>query len=235
MPTESELRDLLQGEPGAEPRLDTERIIRRARARRRPKRIAVGALSGLAAVAIVVPVTLNLGSAGQNLAASDQAGGAAAPQSEDMSTLREGGGAEGDGSLSEDPYPDCRLAGWDGDAVPSGVELRVTQPNAGGEVELTLVNGSTRPLRGELAGAYLALGAGDEPLGWSDAPLDGQNIALAPGEQQTIMVPLHPVGCGGSTLAGSYGAEVSLGIRQDDGTIVVANSIRTPVVVTAAE
>jgi hypothetical protein len=234
VPTESELRDLLQGEPGAEPRLDTGRIIRRARARRRPKRIAVGALSGLAAVAIVVPVTLSLGS-GQNLTASDQAGGAAAPQSEDMSTLREGDSAGDGGSVSEDPYPDCQLTGWDGVAVPSGVELHVTQPEAGGDVELTLVNGSSQPMRGELAGAYLALGAGDEPLGWSDAPLDGQNIALAPGEQQTIMVPLRPVGCGGSTLAGSYGAEVSLGIRQGDGTIVVANSIRTPVLVTAAE
>lgn len=235
MPTESELRDLLQGEPGAEPRLDTERIIRRARARRRPKRIAVGALSGLAAVAIVVPVTLSLGSAGQNLAASDQAGGAAAPQSEDMSTLRENERADGGGSLSEDSYPDCQLSGWEGAAVPSGVELRVAQPEAGGDVELTLVNGSTQTLRGEVAGAYLALGAGEEPLGWSDTPLDPVPLALAPGEQQTITVPVHPVGCGGSTLAGGYGAEVSLGIRLDDGTIVVANSIRTPVVVTAAE
>jgi hypothetical protein len=235
VPTESDLRDLLQGEPGAEPRLDTGRIIRRARARRRPKRIAVGALSGLAAVAIVVPVTLSLGSEGQNLAASDQAGGATAPHSEDMSTLQENERADGGGSLSEDPYPDCQLSARDGAAVPSGVELRVTQPEAGGDVELTLVNGSTQTLRGELEGAYLALGAGEEPLGWSDAPLDPVPLVLTPGEQQTITVPLQPVGCGGSTLAGSYGAEVSLGIRLDDGTVVVANSVRTPVVVTAAE
>jgi hypothetical protein len=119
--------------------------------------------------------------------------------------------------------------------VPSGVEKRVTQPEAGGDVELTLVNGSTQPLHGELAGAYLALASGDEPRGFSDAPLGPVPLALAPGEQQTIMVPLQPVGCGGSTLAGSYGAEVALGIRLDDGTLVVANSVRTPVLVTAAE
>ena len=235
MPTESELRALLQGEAGGEPRLDADRIIRLARARRRPRRIAVGALTGLAAVAVVVPVAVGVGSPGEPspMSASDEAGVAATGQegADDLSAPAERDGA---GSLSEDPYPDCQLVGWDGSAVPSGVELLVSQPEPHA-VELTLVNGSDETLSGELAGApYLALGVGDEPRGWSAAPVEPLPVALAPGERMTFSVPLDPVGCEGGTLAGDYGAAVSLGIRMADGAVVVANSIRTAIVVPAA-
>src|SRR5690606_5168003 len=122
-------RALLQGESGGEPRLDADRIIRRTRARRRPKRIALGALTGLAAVAVVVPAAVGIGSlnAPSPMSASDEAGVAAAGQegADDLSAPAERDGA---GSLSEDPYPDCQLVGWDGSAVPSGVELLVAQP-----------------------------------------------------------------------------------------------------------
>lgn len=230
MPTESELRELLQG-GGTPGPLDAERIIRRARARRRPKRIVAGALGGLAVVAVVAPVALGLGTM-RPMGASDSAGGAAAGQesADGMSTLTERGAA---GSLADDPYPDCHLVGWDGDAVPSGVELHLAQAEPGGDVALTLSNDSAEPLRGELAGApYLALSSGEEPVGWSAASVETMRIDLEPGGRVTVAVPLDAVGCHDAVLAGDYGAEAALAIRLDDGRIVVATSIRTPVVVT---
>ncbi|QNO38503.1 hypothetical protein H4J02_05740 [Protaetiibacter sp. SSC-01] len=78
MPTESELRALLHGEGGDGSRLDADRIIRLARARRRPKRVAIGALSGLAAAAVVVPVAVGVGvGVPQEMSAMDDSGGAA--------------------------------------------------------------------------------------------------------------------------------------------------------------
>ena len=234
MPTESELRNLLQDEPGGTSPLDADRIIRSARARRRPKRFAVGALGGLAAAAVIVPVSL--GSL-PPLGASDS-GGAAAPAAEQeaadgMSTLAERGGS---GSLHDDPYPNCHLLGWDGEAVPSGVTLQLSQPVAGGDVVLTLANGTASPLVGELAGTpYLALSSGEAPVGWSAAEVAPMPLELAPGERLDVVVPLETIGCEGAALAGDYGAEASLGIRLADGTVLVANSVRTPVVVGAAQ
>lgn len=90
MPTESELRALLQGEDGGGDRLDADRIIRLARARRRPKRLAVGALTGLAAAAIVVPATVGLG-ASTTMSGSDGVGSAAAPDEAPESAARDSG------------------------------------------------------------------------------------------------------------------------------------------------
>jgi hypothetical protein len=232
MPTESELRDLLQG--GGAPRaLDAEAVIRRARARRRPKRVAVGALGGLAAVAIVVPVALGIGAGRPQGAADSAAAPASGQEAEGLSTLTERDG--GAGSLADDPYPDCRLTGWDGEAVPSGVELDITQPRPA-ELVLTLVNDSSEPVHGELAGApYFALSSGEVPAGWSTASVPTTRVDLEPGDRVALTVPLEPVGCGGASLAGGFGAEASLAIRADDGRVLVANSIRTPVVVTPAE
>lgn len=235
MPTESELRALLQGEPGRTRTLDAERIIRAARARRRPKRIAAGALGGLAALALVVPVAVGLGSL-RPMSASD-GGGAAAPaeSAEDMTTLSDSA------SRSDDPYPGCRLPSWDGDAVPSGVELLVTQPARDAPLVLTLVNDSTVELRGELAGApILAVSDGDAPLGWSAGaatPASGQDarVVLPPGARLAFEVPLEVVACSGEPVMGEVGVEAGLAIVLDDGATVVANSRRTPVVVDPAQ
>ncbi len=80
MPTESELRALLRGDGEGGDRLDADRIIRLARARRRPKRVALGALTGLATAAVVVPVAIGVGMP-PPMSASDDAGAALAPES----------------------------------------------------------------------------------------------------------------------------------------------------------
>lgn len=246
MPTEAEqaeqpeqpertgLRDLLRGDPQGATSLDADAVIRRARARRRPKRIAAGALGGLAAALVVVPVVLGVGAAGP-MSASDGAGSAAAPESaKDASVYADEDSTAG--SRAEDPYPGCQLPGWDGEAVPSGVELRVATSADAGWLDLTLANGGTDALNGELAGApIVALSSGEVPIGWSEAAVPTTRVDLEPGAQLVLRVPLAVVTCSGEPVGGVYGAEASLGIRLDDGAIVVANSARTEVTVAAAQ
>ncbi|PZQ91856.1 MAG: hypothetical protein DI534_02560 [Leifsonia xyli] len=231
MPTESELRSLFQGGEAPDP-LDADRIIRRARARRRPKRIAVAALGGLAAVAVVVPVALALGSTGPTGTSQLADAPAADGQQERMADQAAGG------SLATDPYPECRLAsGVTSDAVPSGAELQLSQPTPGGALELTLVNGSGTALLGSIETApYVALGTGEVPLGWSAGATETTRVDLAPGGTLTLSVPLQTTACAGGNLpAGDYGAEAELTIRLDDGQLVTANSIRTEITVGSAE
>lgn len=225
MPTESELRALLQGDgtPGA---LDTERIIRRARARRRPKQLAVGALGGLAALAVVVPVVVGVGSLGP--ASVSDSGGAAAPahpeSADEMTTLSESEGAPADAA-----YSGCELPRQDGDAAASGVEVLVSRTSPEAPVTLTLMNGGSTALHGELAGArLLAIGDADRPLAWADTQsVPPGRIDLAPGEQLSFEVPLELVACSDAPVAGDLAVEARLAIVLDDGTRVVATSTRT--------
>lgn len=234
MPTESELRALLHGEE-PHPALDTGSIIRRARARRRPKRIAAGALGSLACLAIVVPVVVGINQGMPIRSASDTAG-VSAPEGGQAPLPSPGG----EGSLAYDPFPNCHLVDPTTDgvavAVPAGVTLRVAQPNAGGEVLLTLDNQGDTVLRGEMAGPpYLALGSDGTPLGYSAAALPEKRIELPPGEQLTLRVPLEPIGCAGPLPAGRYDAGAVVGIRDTDGVLRAATSIRTPITLTDAE
>lgn len=234
MPTESELRALLHGEPGTTRPLDAERIIRAARARRRPKRIAAGALGGLAALALVIPVVVGVGTLGPRTV-SDR-GGAAAPaeSAEGFSTRAD------DGSLAPDASPGCRPPGWDGEAAPTGLELRVAQSTPGGALELTLVNGSGTTLHGRLAGPPLvAVSDGETPLGWSaaapPAASASERLALAPGGQHRVEVPLEIDSCSGAPVTGAVEAAASIAIVLEDGTILVADSARSRIVVAPAE
>lgn len=245
MPTESELRALLRGD-GAPGALDTDDIIRRARARRRPKQLAAGALGGLAALALVVPVVLSLGPSGPG-SVSDSSGGAAAPahseNADDATMLREG-------ASDSDPFLGCGAPAEQDGAVLEGLELTLGQPAPGSAIVLTLMNGSAGAVHGELAGAPLVtVSDGERPLGWSSAAVTGESaspegIALAPGEQRNFEVPLEIVPCADEAGAGEAGAgeavvgEVELvarwAIDLADGTRVIVRSAPSSVVVGAA-
>lgn len=71
MPDDELIRRLLRGHGSAPNTLDAAAIVRRARARRRPKQIAAAATTALAATAIIVPVAI--GASGLQPQASDQA------------------------------------------------------------------------------------------------------------------------------------------------------------------
>lgn len=229
MPTESELRKLLQGPSSEEPRLDADDIIRRARARRRPKRMAVGALGGLAAVALVVPVALGLGSMPPgSMSASDEAGSLAAkPQS-----------AEQDSRLLQEDLPaSCQAPLWEGEAAAAGVALEVTQDALGSSIILTLVNGTADPVTGTLASAPAVLIARDGVI-VGDAPsaLEPSAVDLAPGGQLSLVMPMDAVDCSGGPLeAGSYEASAVLAIRREDGGVVIVESGFTPLTIAAAQ
>lgn len=229
MPTESELRDLLHGEPGVEPRLDAERIIRRARARRRPKRMAVGALGGLAAVAVVVPVALGLGSTTPGtMSAGDEAGSlAASPE-----------GADHDSRLLQQDLPaSCQPPLWEGEPAAVGLTLVLAQEESGGAITLTLINESADPATGTLVSAPAVLLARDGVIiGDSSAILDLPPVDLAPGEQLALTLPVEAVDCTGTPLGGgSYEADAVLAIRGDAGGLMIVESGFTPVTLAPAQ
>lgn len=238
MPTEDELRHLLQGEPGGNPRLDADRIIRRARARRRPKRIALAALGGLAAVAVVVPVALGLASTNplSPMAASDEAGSAVAgPESAEHDGAGDAS-AHDDRVLRQDLPASCEPPLGEGEPAPPGVELQLAQPVTGGAITLTLVNGSTERLTGSIPSSPALLLARDGVIiGDSSAGVDLAAVDLAAGERLSLTLPLEAVDCVGEPLAaGGYEADALLAIRDDAGRTMIVESAFTPIVVGAA-
>ena len=60
MPSESEVRDRLQRADAPSGRIDVEAVVRRSRARRRPRVVAAAAVTTLAVIGVVVPVSLGL-------------------------------------------------------------------------------------------------------------------------------------------------------------------------------
>jgi len=231
MSDESALRALLRdGDDPAAP-LDAADIIRRARARRRPKRLAVGGIGTLAAVAFVVPLAIGtmLPPGAADMAASPM------PADDDGSAAL-GQHPEGGGPLAENPWPGCHLPLPAGAAVAHGVELHVAEA-PDGQLVLTLDNGTDAPLRGVLAEPpTLVFSDGERPAGSSAAPVTTSAVSLAPGESLTLRVPVAASDCDGEPLpAGRYGAEAALAIRLGDGSVVVASSERTPVRIGAAE
>lgn len=232
MPTEAELRALLHGEDDGTPRLDAERIIARARARRRPKRLAVGALGGLAAAAVVVPVALGVGTM-RPMGASDSAGSAAAPESSDSSVLK------GDSARTpvEGSATSCVPPLWDGDPAPEGVALTVMQEVGGSEVDLTLRNDGADAVDGTLAADPTLLFLTDGiVVGWSATAVADPRVDLAPGRELVMTAPLAAVDCAGAPLApGSYDAEAVLPIRRTDGTITVVTGDPAAVTVGSAQ
>lgn len=83
-PTEDELRAALQS-AGPAGSIDVDAVLRRARRRRRPRVLLVGAAGVLAVAAIVVPVSISALGSGGFSAASGAADTAAAPESADAS------------------------------------------------------------------------------------------------------------------------------------------------------
>ncbi|AYF98774.1 hypothetical protein [Protaetiibacter intestinalis] len=235
MPDEAELRAMLRGDGGEESRLDVDAVIRRARARRRPRQAAAGLIVGLAAVAVVVPVGYGVG-AMRPMGASDEAGSAAAPDAAD------GAGQEFDARSTQEgtPYPgitvSCLPPLWSGEELTTAT-LTITQEVSGGDVALMLANGGDDELRGVLASApTLLLSSDGVVVGWSTGGEDAADVALAPGDVREFDAPLDAVDCTGAPLAaGGYDAGAVLAIRRDDGTIAFATSAFTPITVTSAQ
>lgn len=150
MPSESDLRDLLRDPGPGTGGIDLETVVRRSRARRRPRLLASAAIGGLAVVGVAVPVGVGasiggLGLTPAILADEDAAGGAAQPESATAPSGEDGATSARPevlflpadppwridvtgSSLAGDPAPcttDDAVASSrsDGDGVPMTVEL----------------------------------------------------------------------------------------------------------------
>ncbi len=240
MPTEADLRDLLHGD-GAEPgALDTTRIIRKARARRRPRQLVAGIGGGVAAagaLAFVLPAALGLGGGGLSMAGGSAADDAAT--GDDASILKEDGAAGTSASLAAsaellntcgapvaEPAPDTWGMGLvvaPVDAVAGGetIETDVTLTNTG---ETTITTNS--PM-------YLTF-AGDGTVLWhGEGSVDVVRFELDPGASARIPVTFEPVSCTapGEAVAepGSYEVSAAVDVITADGTARVATGPATTI------
>ncbi|QEO10388.1 hypothetical protein [Protaetiibacter larvae] len=207
MPTEAELRALLQGEPEEPGGLDVARIIRRARARRRPKQLAIGIGSGLAAVALVVPVAIGLGAGPIGISA---AGGSAADeglrsQADGLFTAEDGAAPESaSGAVPPaETSSVCGASPAEASPDPSGLVLTVTPVDAAADasrivVDVTLTNTGASSVAGATTLAPALTVARDDVVLWHSGRLSTAirpAFELAPGESIAYTATLIPARC----------------------------------------
>jgi len=220
MPTESELRrQFHDDEPGGS--IDLDAVLRRSRARRRPRVIAAAVVSSLAVIGIVVPVSISI--AGTRSATSlFDAGAASAPRSAPQSSGgpvhlggestngsdASGSGASGaGGSIKRAPADKINLCtGAVATPAPAddGLVLTVAPVDAAASardipVTVTLTNTGTQRVTGSLSPfPALTLSRDGIVLWHSNGPVPSlaQEIDLAPGATTSFDTTFQPVVCG---------------------------------------
>ena len=208
MPTESELRrQFHDDEPQGS--IDLDAVLRRSRARRRPRVAAVAIVSSLAALAVVVPVSISVASqqtgtfsAGSAASAPDSAGDSAtAPEA------LQGGSASGSGGIKRAPAEKINLCtGALAAPAPAedGLVLTVQPVDAAADardipVTVTLTNTGAQQVTGSLSPfPTLTLSRAGIVLWHSNGavPSLAQEIDLAPGASTGFSTTLEPVVCG---------------------------------------
>lgn len=216
MPTEAELRDLLHGEDDEPGALNTARIIRQAKARRRPKQLAAGITGGIAAIgalAFVLPAALGLGGASLSTA-----GGSAADQAEagDGASILKESDAPGASTSLSTSAEGLNLCGATLTTLPpdaDGLELTVAPAGpttVGGWIEatVTLTNHGTDPFIGTAVDGAVVTLSGDGAVLWhSNGPSAEFESAvdLDPGESVSYRTGFEPVACSAEDDASSTG------------------------------
>lgn len=196
MPTESDLRDALEGVSPQTSRLDAAAVVRRARARRLPRQVAVASFAGLAVAGVVVVGASTLPRVMSTTTAADSA--VEAPES-----------AAGGSPSQYTVRPDESFANVCGEPTkppPSAGELvlNLTFPSSAAADGLpvdgvaTLINaGSTRLTGSTPARPVITISRDGVTVWHSNGPLDqaGRLIDLAPGESVDFAVSFTPVEC----------------------------------------
>ena len=220
MPTEAELREQLHGDDGPGRGIDLDAVLRRSRARRRPRRLAVAAASVLAVAGVVVPVTIGV-AAGHP---STLSAGSAASSTSDGSAPGEkapevaaegaaGGGASGGAAIDRAPADKINLGGGalsEPSPAPNGLVLTVqpvdaTTASRDIPVTVTLTNTGTRRLVGStLAGPAITLSRDGIVLWHSNgpAPMIAVSVDLEPGASMRYAASFEPLVCGVADDAG---------------------------------
>lgn len=222
MPTESDLRDLLRApEPADGSPIDLDAVLRRARARRRPRAIAASAVGALALVGVLTPaVLIGMPRPAQEVAmvAEDSGGASADTGAAPLSALKIDACGVPLAAVDADDALVLEMSPVSGDAgLPPTVE--VTLRNVGdtaieGEVGLPLVTLAT------VNGTVIAAAAVDS---------SARTIDLAPGAATTFDAAVPTISCdpddpeiAGPVAAGDYLIRAVLHVRtvSADGTVV---------------
>jgi len=202
VPTEAELRDLMHGddaEPGA---LNTASIIRKAKARRRPRLVAAGVAGGVAAagaLAFVLPAALGIGGGALSVAGGSAADEGAA--GDDASTLREYDGPESATSLalSAELLNPCgsTVAETGSDAWATGLVVAPVDTTARTEpieTDVTLTNTADTTITTN-GPVYLTFAVDGTVLWQGRGSLDVVRFELDPGASARIPVTFEAVQC----------------------------------------
>jgi hypothetical protein len=235
MPSDSELRRRFR--EGTQPRdqIDVDAVLRRVRARRRPRVVIAAAGSVLAIAAIAVPavVTTSLGTpvTGSALVAED----GYAPQAN-------GGAADSDAAMSRAPAEKLNLCTAPlADVAPlaNGLVITVERVTAAATdrsipVTVTLTNGGTESLLGTTGSRpALTLSRDGVTLWHTNGPSDmmARIVDLGPGESMTYQTTFEPLVCGVDDDAleafpadlppagpGTYQLSAAIDLSHDDGS-----------------
>ena len=211
MPSEDELRsqlhnDAAESEPGGA--IDLDAVLRRSRARRRPRVAAAAIVSSLAVLGIVVPVSISLASTQSPSTLS--AGSATAPDSAAGPVRLGGETTNGDGAsggIKRAPAEKINLCtGTLAEVTPAddGLVLTVQPVDAAAgarsiPVTVTLTNTGTSRVTGSLSPFPTLTLSRDGIVLWHSngpVPMLAQEIDLAPGASTAFQTTFEPVVCG---------------------------------------
>ncbi len=208
MPSEDDLRHQLRDEPTGGVTggtIDLDAVLRRARARRRPRVAAVAVVSSLAVLGVVVPVSISVASS----QTSTVAGGSAAsvPDAGKAPEAVQGGDASGGGAIKRAPADKINLCtGTLATPAPAadGLVLTVQPVDAAASardipVTVTLTNTGLQTVTGSLSPFPALTLSRDGIVLWHSngaVPSLAQQIDLAPGASTTFATTFEPVRCG---------------------------------------
>ncbi len=209
MPTEAELRERFHHDDDSAQdgsSIDLDAVLRRSRTRRRPRVVAVALVSSLAAVGIIVPVSL--GVLGTGFGASSAGSAASAPDvAKAPEFATEGGGSSAgsaSGPVSAGTLNRCAAPLATPSPAADGLVLVVAPVVAAASardipVTVTLTNTGSTEVSGSLSPfPAITLSRGGTVLWHSNGavPQLAQLIDLAPGASTTFSTTFQPLVCG---------------------------------------
>lgn len=205
MHSEAELREAMRASVNVTPTgIDTEAVMRKARARRVPKRIAFSSLSVLAVAGVVTLGVTSMPALlpGQS-GASDSAVMATAPESAQYAGA---GGSESELSRAEKAQPNlCGMPTVRAESHPAGLALSASFPASapadGEEITgvVSLTNSGTARVSGTTAAAPVIIVSRNGITVWRSHGMmvtAVEHLDLGPGESFSYDARFTPVECG---------------------------------------
>ncbi len=203
MPSEDELRQRFHDEQptGA---IDLDAVLRRSRARRRPRVAAAALVSSLAVVGVVVPVSISVASQLHGVSSS---AGSAASAPDSAPRALQGGGPVSSGGVRLAPAeqinlctePVAELAPADDGLVLTVQPVDATAGAHGIPVTVTLTNTGVERVTGSLSPFPALTLSRDGVVIWHSngaVPSLAQEVDLAPGASTVLRTTLDAVVCG---------------------------------------